>query len=96
MFVNAVPLQGNDVEQLFYKMFMAINECFSNQEEYITFQFIDAQEIIIKALENAFKKMHYTTFLCYYMYGESDMGKSECWYLKISWKLSDIKRGAIN
>lgn len=96
MFVNAVLLEGNDVDELFYKMILAINECSSNEEEYVTFEFVDTQEIIIKSLETVFKKLHYGTFLCYHMYGDTVTNKTERWYLKISWNLSTKERKTIS
>ena len=96
MFINSVLLQGDDVEELFYKMIIAINECSSNQEEYITFQFMNSQEATVKSLEIAFKKLHYNTFLCYHIYSDIDQTKSERWYLKIMWKLPNTERNSIS
>ena len=96
MFSNAITLKGNDIEEIFLKMVSSINECSSNYEEYVTFRFEDTQEIIIKSLETAFKKLHYNTFLCYHVYDDSDENRKEHWYLKISWGLRSKERKTIS
>lgn len=96
MFSNAIIMTGNDVDEIFYKMVLAINECSSNEEEYVTFKFVGTEEVIIKSLETVFKKLHYGTFLCYHVYDDLDKKRTEHWYLKISWKTANKERKSIS
>ena len=99
MFSNAVLVDGNrrDLDETCLFLTTVISECASNNEEYVTFKFVNFSEPIIKKIELSFKLLHYKTFLCYYMYGDNSEDGMEGenlekhWFLKRSWTLFNGK-----
>ena len=101
MFSNAIPIKAKnieetDVEEIFYLISSCINECASNNEEYVTFKFDGVPEEVVLAMEKVLKKLQYHTFLCYHIYDADTKDSKKYWYLKVSWDIFGKKKEVLN